>query len=69
MMHEDGIDHGRFIHDEEVAGQGVFLVLLKSSLFHAVFQEPVKGFGLMTRGFGHAFGGAPRWCGQLNTDA
>ena len=56
MVHQNGVDHGGLIHDQQVAIQRIFISALKSALLKTEFQQPVNGFGLPPGGFTQALG-------------
>src|SRR6266516_2356529 len=55
-MHQQHIDHGRFVHDEQVAVEGVLAIPPKPAGPGIDFEQPVDGLGLEAGGLVHARG-------------
>ena len=64
VVHEHGVHHGRLVHHQQAAGEGVVLVAGETVLLGAVLQQTVDGLGFAPAGLGHALGGATRGRGQ-----
>ena len=57
VVHEPDVDHGGFIHDNQIGGQRPFRIALKSPFLKTVFQQAMDGGRPMTCGLRHTFGG------------
>ena len=68
VVHQDGVYHGSFVDDQEVAFQRGFIVFLEASLLDTVIQQAVNGFGLVAGGLAHSLGGPARGSRQQKFD-
>ncbi len=68
MVHQNGVDHGGLIHDQEVAVERVFIVLLESSFLNAVLQQTMDGLGLVSGSLAHPLRGPPGGSSQHDID-
>ncbi len=64
LVHQDRVDHGSLINNQQVALQRVIFILLKSSLLWAEFQQPVDDLGLSSGRLGHSLRGASSGRGE-----
>ena len=53
MVHQDSVDHGRFIKYQQIALEGLFLVTLKSAFVRTEFKEAMNSPGFVPCGLGH----------------
>ena len=63
-MHEDGVHHAHFVDNQQVALQGVLVVLLEAALLEIELQEPMNGLGLDPGSLVHAFCSSACWSSQ-----
>ena len=65
MIGEHQVEHGCFIHNQQVTFQRMFVIAFKGhALIGLKFKQPVQRFGFLAGGFSQALGGAARGRGQ-----
>jgi len=65
---EPHIEHGGFVNNEEVGGEGVVFVGSKAAFGGLKLEKPVESGGVAAGGFGEALGGAARGRGEVYAD-
>ena len=68
-LHEQDVDHGGLVDDQEVAVEGVALVALEAAGLGIDFEQPMNRPGLESRRFGHPLGRAPGRGAEQHLDA
>src|SRR5450631_259194 len=58
-LHQHDVHHGSFVDNQQVAIERIVVAALEPTRLRIDFEQPVNGFGLETRCFGHPLGGAP----------
>ena len=59
-LHQQDIDHGRLVDDQQVACERVVAAAFEAAGFGIDFEQPVDGLGLESGSFGHPLGGSAR---------
>ena len=55
-VHQQDIDHGGLVHDQQIAVERVVLVRAEAARLRVDLQQPVDGLGLQAGGFGQPLG-------------
>jgi hypothetical protein len=56
VVHQNNVDHGSFVHNQDGALKWIVLVFLEPSFLDAVFHHAMNRLCFVTRGFAHLFG-------------
>jgi hypothetical protein len=68
-MHQQDVDHGGLVDDQQIAFEPVVGIPFEAAAFQVNLQPPVDGLGLEPGGFGHALGGTARRGAQQQAHA
>ena len=68
-MHQQDVDHGGLVDDQQIAFEPVVGIPFEAAAFQVNLQQPVDGLGLEPGGFGHALGGTARRGAQQQAHA
>ncbi len=68
VAHEGHVQHGAFIHDQQIARKGIGGVAQEAAGAGGDFEQAMDGFGFHAGGFGEALGGAASGSAEEATD-